>query len=47
MTVFIHRNESEGLQKCNFYVFATYTNLLASNIRYSGTNILVFVMGLH
>ena len=22
-----------GLQKCNFYVFATYTNLLASNIR--------------
>jgi len=33
MTVFVHRIESAGLQKRNFYVFATYTNLLASNIR--------------
>ena len=35
MTVFIHRNESAGLQKCNFCVFAAYTNVLAGNIRYS------------
>ena len=47
MTVFIQRNESEGLQKCNFYVFATYANLLGSNIRCSDTNILVLVVGLH
>ena len=47
MTVFIHRNELAGLQKCNFPVFATYTNLLAGNIRYSDTNILVLIVGLH
>jgi hypothetical protein len=39
MTAFVHRNESAGPPKCNFYVFATYTNLLASNIRYSDTDI--------
>ena len=33
MTVLIHRSESAGFQKYNFYVFATYINLLASDIR--------------